>query len=75
MTLAYFVILVITITESTRGVEYFGQIQQRRKRKDQKYGNSLIRDGFDIKSKLKSILKNRYSAFLLKFMSGMFIIL
>ena len=55
MTLAYFVIFAMTIIDSTRRVEILGQIQQRRERKDQKYGNSLIRDGFDIKSKLKSI--------------------
>ena len=57
VTLVYFVIFVITITESTRSIEYLGQIQQRRERRHRKYGNSLIKDGFDIKSKLITLFQ------------------
>ena len=69
VTLVYFVIFVITITESTRSIEYLGQIQQRRERRHRKYGNSLIKDGFDInKSKLKTVSKVSHE-FSFKFMS------
>ena len=55
MTIVYIIIFVIQMNESTRRIEYFGQIQQRRERRDRKYGHYLIKDGFYIKGKLTAI--------------------
>ena len=55
MTIVYIIIFVIQMTESTRPIEYLGQIQQRKERRDRKYGHFLIKDGFDIKGKLTTI--------------------
>ena len=64
MNLVYIVIFVIQMTESTRRIEYLGQIQKRRERKYRKYG--LIKDGFAIKGELRTITSIFKSIFLHK---------